>query len=191
MRPPRATPTGRSTPRFSMLRKRKRFGDAVPARGRASPRPEISASGNWNDLTLPSVHVAPFALVTHGNRRFSRYHAEAGIAAEHCLAPSFAQTRWEKVVGCYELLERIAPSALHRLNRAIAMAEWHGPAEGLAVLENFEPPTWLVGSYLWAAVLADLHRRCGNADMAKRYREMAFEAAPTPAVKKLLQRRLV
>jgi len=25
---------------------------------------------------------------------FSRYHAEAGIAAEHCLAPSFQETRW-------------------------------------------------------------------------------------------------
>src|SRR5258706_9103928 len=29
---------------------------------------------------------------------FSRYHAEAGIAAEHCLAPSFRETRWDKVV---------------------------------------------------------------------------------------------
>ena len=30
---------------------------------------------------------------------FSRYHAEAGIAAEHCLAPSFQETRWDKIVG--------------------------------------------------------------------------------------------
>ena len=28
--------------------------------------------------------------------KFSRYHAEAGIAAEHCLAPSFEETCWEK-----------------------------------------------------------------------------------------------
>ena len=40
---------------------------------------------------------------------FSRYHAEAGIAAEHCLAPSFQETRWDRVVECYSLLERIAP----------------------------------------------------------------------------------
>lgn len=44
---------------------------------------------------------------------FSRYHAEAGIAAEHCLAPSLAQTRWERIVACYALLESTAPSALH------------------------------------------------------------------------------
>jgi len=121
---------------------------------------------------------------------FSRYHAEAGIAAEHCLAPSFQETRWEKVVECYALLERIAPSPIHKLNRAVAVAEWQGPTAGLAVVEGFEPPSWLAGSYLWAAVLADLHRRCGNTPKAMRYRDVAFESAPTPAVKELLQRRL-
>ena len=90
---------------------------------------------------------------------FSRYHAEAGVAAEHCLAPCFQDTRWDKVVECYALLERSAPSAIHKLNRAVAVAEWQGPEAGLAVLNGFEPPTWLVGSYLWAAVLADLNRR--------------------------------
>ncbi len=122
--------------------------------------------------------------------RFSRYHAEAGIAAEHCLAPSFADTRWDRVVSCYELLERTAPSAIHKLNRAVAVAEWRGPAEGLALLDGFEPPTWLAGSYLWSAVLADLHRRCGHADTAARYRAVAIESAPTPAVRALLRRRL-
>jgi RNA polymerase sigma factor (sigma-70 family) len=72
---------------------------------------------------------------------FSRYHAEAGVAAEHCLAPSFADTRWNRIVECYELLERVAPSALHTLNRAVAVAEWRGPAAGLAeVRDSSRPP---------------------------------------------------
>lgn len=121
---------------------------------------------------------------------FTRYHAEAGIAAEHCLAPAFEQTRWNKVVDCYLLLERIAPSAIHRLNRAVAVAEWQGPTAGLAVLKGFEPPSWLAGSYLWAAVLADLHLRCNNTDSAKHYRDIALDCAPTPAIKQLLLRRL-
>ncbi|MBK7864297.1 MAG: sigma-70 family RNA polymerase sigma factor [Archangiaceae bacterium] len=121
---------------------------------------------------------------------FSRYHAEAGIAAEHCLAPSFEQTRWERVVECYALLERLAPSALHTLNRAVAIAEWRGPAEGLALLEGLEPPSWLAGSFMWAAVLADLHRRCGNVEIALRYRESALHSAPSTAVRGALQRRL-
>lgn len=121
---------------------------------------------------------------------FSRYHAEAGIAAEHCLAPSFAETRWDRIVECYALLERLAPSALHTLNRAVAVAQWRGPAEGLAVVEGLDPPSWLEGSYLWAAVLADLHRRCGHVEIAQRYRDTAVETAPSAAVRDLLSRRL-
>jgi RNA polymerase sigma factor (sigma-70 family) len=122
---------------------------------------------------------------------FSRYHAEAGIAAEHCLAPTFEETRWDRIVECYELLERLAPSALHRLNRAVAVAQWRGPTEGLAILEGFEPPTWLAGSYMWAAVLADLYRRSGRAELAQRYRDTAIGSAPSPAVRDVLKRRLL
>lgn len=121
--------------------------------------------------------------------QFSQYHAEAGIAAEHCLAPSFQETRWDKVAENYELLERVSSSAIHKLNHAVAVAEWRGPAEALTILNSFEPPTWLVGSYMWSAVLADLHHRCGNTTTANRYREIALDTAPTLAVKKLLQRR--
>lgn len=121
---------------------------------------------------------------------FSRYHAEAGIAAEHCLAPSFEETRWDRIVECYALLERIAPSALHTLNRAVAVAEWRGPVEGLAVVEGLEPPAWLAGSHLWSAVLADLHRRCGHHELAERFRAEALGSAPSAAVRDLLKRRL-
>jgi RNA polymerase sigma factor (sigma-70 family) len=121
---------------------------------------------------------------------FSRYHAEAGVAAVHCLAQSFEQTRWDRIVECYELLERVAPSALHTLNRAVAVAEWRGPAAGLAELEGLEPPSWLAGSYMWSAVLADLHRRCEHREAARRYREIAIESAPSQVVKDLLTRRL-
>jgi RNA polymerase sigma factor (sigma-70 family) len=121
---------------------------------------------------------------------FSRYHAEAGIAAEHCLAPTFAETRWERVVECYLLLESTAPSPLHTLNRAVAVAEWKGAAEGLAVITGLAPPSWLSGSHLWSAVLADLHRRCGNRELSDHYRDAALAAAPSLAVRAALSRRL-
>lgn len=121
---------------------------------------------------------------------FSRYHAEAGIAAEHCLARCFEETRWERIVECYALLERVGPSALHTLNRAVAVAEWRGPAEGLAMLHGLEPPSWLAGSYMWMAVLADLHRRCRHDEIADRYRDAALGSAPSAAVRDVLKRRL-
>jgi len=121
---------------------------------------------------------------------FSRFHAEAGIAAEHCFAPSFAETRWEEIAELYAMLERSAPSPLNTLNRAVAIAEWQGAEAGLAVLEGLAPPAWLAGSYLWDAVLGDLHRRAGNAGIARHHRDRALSSAPTEAVRALLQRRL-
>ena len=120
----------------------------------------------------------------------SRFHAEAGIAAEHCFAPSFAQTRWQEIAELYSILERVAPSPLHTLNRAVVIAQSQGPEAGLAVLEGLVPPSWLVGSYLWDAVLGDLHRRAGNLEVAQQHRERALASAPTKAVRELLQRRL-
>lgn len=121
---------------------------------------------------------------------FSRFHAEAGIAAEHCFAPSFEQTRWREIVDLYSILERIAPSPLHTLNRSVAVAEWQGPEAGLAVLLALEPPAWLARSYLWDAVFGDLHRRAGNLELARKHSEHALVSAPTEAVRELLQRRL-
>lgn len=121
---------------------------------------------------------------------FTRFHAEAGIAAEHCLAESFEKTRWDKVEECYELLEQFTHSPLHKLNRAVAIAEWKGPEEALELLEGLVPPTWLAGSHMWAAVLSDIHRRAGNLEQSKSYRKIAYDSAPTQQVRQLLQRRL-
>ena len=88
------------------------------------------------------------------------------------------------------MLERIAPSPLHTLNRAVAVAEWQGPEAGLAVLEGLAPPAWLAGSYLWDAVLGDLHRRAGHVEIARQHRERALASAPTDAVRELLRRRM-
>jgi RNA polymerase sigma-70 factor (ECF subfamily) len=120
---------------------------------------------------------------------FSRFHAEAGIAAEHCFAPSFGQTRWREIADIYAMLDRIAPSPLNTLNRAVAVAEWQGPEAGLALLRDLVPPGWLAGSYLWDAVLGDLHRRVGNAEVSQRHLERALASAPTEAVRVLLRRR--
>jgi len=120
----------------------------------------------------------------------SRYHADAGIAAEHCLAPSYAETSWAEIVRLYEVLERIAPSPLNVLNRAIALAEWKGPEAGLAALDAIEAPSWLQSYYLWDATLGELHRRRGDRVRALAHTERALAAAPTNPEKALLQRRI-
>ena len=121
---------------------------------------------------------------------FTRFHAEAGIAAEYVLAPSFAETRWGEISELYEMLERVAPSPLNAMNRAVVVAAWRGPAAGLAILEAAERPPWLFEHYLWDAVLGELHRRTGHLEEAARCIGRALAAAPTDAERGLLRRRL-
>ncbi|MFO0611889.1 MAG: DUF6596 domain-containing protein [Polyangiaceae bacterium] len=122
--------------------------------------------------------------------RFSRYHAEAGIAAEHCFAPSFKETRWNEIAALYALMDRVAPSPLQALNHAVAVAEWQGAAAGLAIIGAMRRPGGLEDSYLWDAVLSDLHRRAGDARAFETHRERALSSAPTEAIRDLLRRRL-
>jgi RNA polymerase sigma-70 factor (ECF subfamily) len=133
--------------------------------------------------------MAWLAKSAHGDV-YSRFHAEAAVAAEHCRAPSFNETNWARVADGYAMLERVAPSPLHRLNRALAVAEWRDANAGLQVLKDFAPPEWPLRSYMWWAVLSDLHRRAGDAEVAERHRETAVSGAPTEAIRVLLERRL-
>src|SRR5262245_63109284 len=68
----------------------------------------------------------------------SRYHVEAALAAEHCLAPAYAETNWEENISLYQVLERIAPSPLNVLNSENELAEWKVHDAGLAALASFE-----------------------------------------------------
>lgn len=88
------------------------------------------------------------------------------------------------------MLERIEPSALHTLNRAIALAQWQGPEAGLKLLRSVQPPAWLSSYYLWDAALGELERRAGHLEAARHHLARASAAAPHPAEKALLERRL-
>ncbi len=121
---------------------------------------------------------------------FSRYHAQAAVLAEHCMAPRFEDTNFREIVELYEALERLEPSPLHTLNRAIALAEWKGPDVALKLLAEMKPPAWLAGYYLWDATHGELLRRAGEFEKAAAHLERALEAAPTNPEKAVFQRRL-
>jgi RNA polymerase sigma factor (sigma-70 family) len=141
------------------------------------------------DRELIQVGIAHLHRAASGDV-LSRYHVEAGIAAEHCLAPAYAETRWDEIARLYESLDRVAPSPINMLNRSIAIAEWKGPAAGLALLEPLQPPSWLLGYYLWDATLGELYRRSGDRERARVHLARALDAAPTHAEQALLRRRL-
>jgi RNA polymerase sigma-70 factor (ECF subfamily) len=119
----------------------------------------------------------------------SRYHLEAGISAEHCLAVDFASTNWQRIVALYDLLLALAPSPLQQLNRAIAIAEWKGPAAGLAELDCLPSDPIADRYHLWPAVRGELLRRLGRWSQAEAHFARALRLAQSAADRQLLARR--
>jgi RNA polymerase sigma-70 factor, ECF subfamily len=118
------------------------------------------------------------------------YQVQAAIAACHATAPEAAATDWAQIAALYGQLAQLVPSAVVRLNRAVAVGMRDGPAAGLALVEQLEETGELAGYHLLAATRADLLRRLGRTDEAAvAYRE-ALELAPTDPERRYLSRRL-
>lgn len=100
------------------------------------------------------------------------YVLQARIAAEHATAPTAQETRWDRIVGWYDLLLQVSPSPSARLARAVAVAEEQGPGAGLDALEGLEIPD----SHRPAAVRAELLSRAGDVDAARAAYDQAIAA---------------
>ena len=95
------------------------------------------------------------------------YQLQAAINAVHSEAPSAAHTDWRQILALYDQLMCIAPSAVVALNRSVAVAEVHGVAHALQLVDAIDLPKY----HLYHAVRADLLRRIGRtADAASAYR---------------------
>jgi RNA polymerase sigma-70 factor (ECF subfamily) len=68
------------------------------------------------------------------------YQVQAAIAATHARAPTAGETDWAGIEGLYLALERMQPSPVITLNRAVAVAKLHGPEAALAMIEPLEKP---------------------------------------------------
>ena len=69
------------------------------------------------------------------HRRTGAYLVQAAIAALHARAPSFEQTDWSGIDALYAALERLQPSPVVTLNRAVAVSKTKGPEAALAMIE--------------------------------------------------------
>ncbi len=122
--------------------------------------------------------------------RISRYHVEAAIAAEHALAPSFAETNWGEIVRLYDDLYRLHPSPVVTLNRAIAVARRSGAAAGIEELRQIEDHPSLAGYRLLPAAFGALWREAGDAARAAGYFEKALACNCSGPERRRLERLL-
>jgi RNA polymerase sigma-70 factor (ECF subfamily) len=118
----------------------------------------------WDRSLIDEGHE----LVRHCLRRGQPgpYQIQAAINAVHTDAATAAQTDWQQILQLYDQLVTVAPSPVVALNRAVAVAEVHGPAAGLAITDALQ----LDGYYLLHAIRAQLLVRLGRrADAAAEY----------------------
>jgi RNA polymerase sigma-70 factor (ECF subfamily) len=102
------------------------------------------------------------------------YQIQAAITAVHSDAPTAADTDWQQILQLYDQLLALAPTPIAALNRAVAVAEVHGPQQALDVLADLS----LDDYYLFHAIRADLLRRLGrNADASLAYAAAADRTA--------------
>jgi RNA polymerase sigma-70 factor (ECF subfamily) len=115
---------------------------------------------------------------------------QAAIAALHCQAARAEDTDWPQIVGLYNFLERLQPSPVVSLNRAVAVAMVDGPRPALAIVEALVTAGDLDGYHLLHAVRADLLRRVGSTVEAAESYTRALALVTNDSERRFLERRL-
>ena len=118
------------------------------------------------------------------------YQIQAAIAACHTTAPTAADTDWADIAGLYGELERFVPSAVVRLNRAVAVGMAQHPDAGLELVAELERSGELADYHLLPATRADLLRRSGRTTEAALAYQRALELVENAAERRFLERRL-
>ena len=117
------------------------------------------------------------------------HQIQAAIAALHVEARDPADTDWPQILALYQVLDRIAPSPVVTLNRAVAAAMVHGPAAGLALLEDLAGEPRLAAGHRLSAVRAHLLEMAGRYPEARDgYRQAAGTTTSLPERNYLLSR---
>jgi RNA polymerase sigma-70 factor, ECF subfamily len=121
------------------------------------------------------------ALIDKGmrHRRPGPYQVQAAIAALHVRPARPEDTDWAQIDRLYATLERLAPSPVVTLNRAVAVAKVRGPA---AALEMIEPLAELLCAYFhFFGVKGGLLLQLGRSEEARAAFDRAIALANTAA----------
>lgn len=122
-----------------------------------------------------------FALIEKAlrHRNPGPYQLQAAIAGVHAHAGRAEDTDWGEIDRLYATLERLQPSPVVTLNRAVAVSKVQGPATALAMIEPLAEP--LSGYFHFFGLKGGLLMRLGRAEEARIAFDRAIALAHTPA----------
>jgi len=123
------------------------------------------------------------ALITDSlaRTRLGPYQLQAAIAAVHDEAPRVEDTDWPQILALFGLLETLSPGPMVTLNRSVAVAMVHGPAAGLAIIDQLAADKRMARHHRLHAVRGHLLERAGDRAGARAaYRTAAGYATNVP-----------
>ncbi|MCD2184254.1 RNA polymerase sigma factor [Rhizobium sp. GN54] len=107
------------------------------------------------------------------------YQIQAAIAALHARAKRSEETDWEEIDLLYQSLERLQPSPVVTLNRAVAVSRRQGAQAALDLIEPLEDR--LSGYFYFHGLRGGLLKQLGRNREAHAAFERAIALATTPA----------
>jgi RNA polymerase sigma-70 factor (ECF subfamily) len=122
------------------------------------------------------------------HRRPGPYQIQAAIAGLHARATRAADTDWAGIEALYQALERVSPSPVVSLNRAVALAKVRGPAAALALITPLEAR--LCGYFHYFGVKGAMLTQLGRAREAREAFDRAIALAADPAQAAHIRRHL-
>jgi RNA polymerase sigma-70 factor (ECF subfamily) len=131
----------------------------------------------WNRNLIAEGLALVDKAVRH--RRPGPYQVQAAIAALHARAARPEDTDWRQIDLLYGTLERLRPSPVVTLNRAVAVAKVRGPAAALEMIEPLEPE--LAGYFHFFGLRGALLMQLGRAGEARVAFNRAIALANTAA----------
>jgi predicted RNA polymerase sigma factor len=119
-----------------------------------------------------------------------RYQLEAALQSAHVHRRRTGHDNWAEVVQLYDALAAITGSPVVAINRALALAELHGPAAALEAMEQAAADPRLAEYQPYWAARAEIFVKIGAHDEASRAYQMAIGLERDPVVRRFLQHRL-
>jgi RNA polymerase sigma-70 factor (ECF subfamily) len=120
----------------------------------------------------------------------SVYHLQSVIAACHCTAKDYASTDWGQILALYDQLVKYDASPVIALNRAVAVAEVHGPQAGLEAVRSIADLESLESYYLLHAVLGEFEWRLDHFQAAAGHFQKSVELNDVTSERAFLSKKL-
>lgn len=134
-----------------------------PARLSADGRPVLLEDQDRRLWDRSAIARGQAALArAAGPNGLGAYGLQAAIAECHDVAPSVADTDWERIVLLYDALRKLTPSPVVDLNHAVAVSMATGPAAGLALVDALVADGALAGFHPLYVVRGELLARLGR-----------------------------